>query len=109
MIEKKIECCIGTDRAGNVRARLSLLVVENDKVISEQYHSVSIEPGADKTAIKSAIDAHLTDQNSSIPGAPWPTIPDEAWTDVVAHCAIVQKPELVAKFQEMRAARKETD
>lgn len=104
MITKKIEHCIGTDRSGFVRARLSLLVVEGDTVLSEKYHSINISPGADLDAIRAANEAHLADPNGGIPGAPWPRIPDAAWADVEAHCAIVHKPAVVAVFAERTAA-----
>lgn len=105
MIEKKIELCIGSDRQKLLRARLSLLVVENGRVLSEQYHSISIEPGADLAAIRAANEAHLANPDGGIPGAPWPKIPDAEWADVEQHIAILHKPEVVSEFQAARAAQ----
>src|SRR5690348_13970422 len=99
MIEKKIEICVGTDRAKFLRARLSLLIVENGRVLSEQYHSINIEPGADTDALRAANEAHLADPNGGIPGAPWPKIPDSEWADVEACIGIIHKPEVVASFK----------
>lgn len=98
MIEKKIEICVGSDRAKCLRARLSLLIVENGRVLSEQYHSINIEPGADLAAIRAANEAHLANPDGGIPGAPWPAIPESEWADVERHIAIIHKPEVVSAF-----------
>lgn len=105
MIEKRIAICIGTDRAKHVRARLSLLVVENEIVLSEQYHSIALHPGANLAQIRAQVEAHIGNQNGGIPGAPWPKIPDAEWTDVEAHCVIVHKPEVIAKYLADQQAR----
>lgn len=89
---KKIEICIGTDRAKHVRARLSLLSADG----SEHYHSINIAPGDDLAAIRAANEADICSPTSKVPGAPWPKIPDEAWADVEAHCAIIHKAAVVA-------------
>lgn len=88
-IEKKIVVCIGTDRANNVRARLSLLLMDGDSQISEQYHSVTLAPGDDLSATRTAVETHLAmaSADSGIPGGPWPAIPDAEWAKVVAVCA----------------------
>lgn len=102
MIEKKIEICVGTDRMKCLRARLSLLVVENGRVLSEQYHSINIEPGADLAAIRAANEAHLASLRSGIPGAPWPKIPDAEWAEVEQHAAIIHKPEVVTAYRALK-------
>ena len=107
MIEKKIEICIGTDRTKHLRARLSLLVVEDGRILSEQYHSINIEPGANLAAIRAANEAHLANPNGGIPGAPWPKIPDAEWAEVEQHIAIVHKPEVVAAYRERTKAKLE--
>lgn len=105
---KKIEICIGTDRAKNVRARLSLLVVDDSgAVLVENYHSVALMPGDDLEQVRAAVEAHLADPQGGIPGAPWPAIPDEEWADVQAHCAIVQKPAIVAAYLTAKHAREQ--
>lgn len=104
-IEKKIEICIGTDRAKNLRVRLSLLVVDGDATLSEHFHSVAIEPGADLAAIRAGVEAHITTPNGGVPGAPWPKIPDSEWADVEAHVGIAHKPEIVARFAAAKATR----
>ena len=98
MIEKKIEVCNGTDRAKFLRARLSLLVIDGATVLSEQYHSINIEPGENLSDVRARVEAHLAQPEavSAIPGAPWPKIPDSEWADVEAHVAIVHKPAVVA-------------
>ena len=107
MIEKKIEICIGTDRSKFLRARLSLLVVEGGRTLSEQYHSINIEPGADLAAILAANEEHLARTDGTIPGQPWPKIPDAEWAEVEQHIAIVHKPEVVAAYRARIAAAKE--
>ena len=107
MIEKKIELCIGTDRSKFLRARLSLLVVEDGRTLSEQYHSINIEPGGNLAAIRAANEAHLANPDGGIPGAPWPRIPDAEWAEVEQHIAIVHKPEVVSAYRARIAAAKE--
>jgi hypothetical protein len=92
-MEKKIIVCIGTDRASNVRARLSLLVVEKgEQVIAEHFHSVNIADGDPLDAVRASVEAHLAMDESScgIPLAPWPAIPDEEWRKVEQVCAVMQ-------------------
>ncbi len=100
MIERKIQICIGTDISRHVRARLSLLIIDGETVISEQYHSISIEPGADLARIRAVNEASL---ESGVPGGPWPKIPDEEWADLERHVAIVQKPEVVEAYIKAQA------
>lgn len=98
-MEKKIEVCIGTDRTGNVRARLSLLVVDDGNVISESYHAVNFAPTDDYAAVRAATEAHLgqAHEASGIPGAPWPAIPDEEWAKVTGVCHVIHTPDVIAK------------
>lgn len=102
-IEKKILVCVGTDQNKFLRVRLSLLVIEDGRVISEKYHSINIEPGADLAFLRSENEKALENPSSGIPGAPWPKIPDAAWGEVEQHIAIVHKPTVVEKFQAARA------
>lgn len=104
MIKKRIEICFGTDRDKFLRARLSLLVMEGDNVLSEQYHSINIAPGADLAALRAANEAHLADPKGGVPGAPWPKIPDSEWSDLERHVAITHKPEIVIAFKAKREA-----
>ena len=97
MIEKRIEICIGTDRAKHVRARLSLLLVDGANVINEQYHSISIEPGADLAALRAGNEAHIAKSDGGVPGAPWPAIPDDEWEKVVKCCTVVHTPDVLIK------------
>lgn len=105
MLEKKIEVCIGTDRAKFLRVRLSLMVVDNGNILSEQYHSISVFPGANLAALRAINEAHLADPNGSIPGAPWPPIPDAEWEEVTAHVGVIHKPSVVAAYQAAVEAR----
>ena len=101
-MQKKIECCIGTDRVGFVRARLSLILLDdNGAEMLERYHSVNIEPGSDLAATRAAVEAHLANPQGGIPGAPWPAIPDDVWKTVEDTCAIIQTPAKI-KAQEAR-------
>jgi len=97
MIEKKIEICIGTDRSKHVRARLSLLLVDDGNVINEHYHSISIEPGADLAALRAGNEAHIAKPGGGVPGAPWPAIPDAEWEKVEKCCAVVHTPDVLTK------------
>lgn len=101
-MEKKILVCIGTDEEKVMWARLSLLVVDGDEVITRQYHKIIIEPGADLASLRQANELHIS-RPGSIPGAPWPAIPDSEWADVEAYCALYHTEERCAAF----AAKKE--
>lgn len=104
-MKKTIECCIGTDRAGFVRARLSLILLNDTGAeLLERYHSVNIEPGANLAATRAAVEAHLANPDGGIPGAPWPAIPDDVWNTVEGACALVQTPAVIEAHQLRRAA-----
>ena len=104
-MQKKIEVCIGTDRAGFVRARLSLILLdENGVELLERYHSVNVEPGANLAAIRTAVETHLANPDGGIPGAPWPAIPDDVWSTVEKTCALIQTPAVIETHQLRRAA-----
>lgn len=117
-MEKKIEVCIGTDRAGNVRARLSLLLYDGAELQVEKYHSINLEPG-DNAALKRAdAEAHLAmpSAQSGIPFGPWPAIPDEEWAKVTTcipafHTAkaIEQRIERDAKREAQERAIREAE
>lgn len=104
-MEKKIVICIGTDEQKNVRARLSLLAIENGKVISRHYHSIGIEPGADLAALRADNEADITSPSSSVPMAPWPTIPDDEWASVEKFCSILHTPGVVKDWTKKKEAR----
>lgn len=97
MIEKKVVICLSTDEAKHVRARLSLLLIDGDEVLSRQYHSISLEPGADLAAIRVGNEAHLAKPGGGVPGAPWPAIPDSEWEKVEKCCAVVHTPDVLFK------------
>lgn len=103
---KTIDVCIGTDRARNVRVRLSLLVVNDvsGTVEAEHYHSVSLAPDDDVTATMMLIEQHLANPNGGIPGAPWPGIPPEVIAEITAYIGIAHTPERVAKRRAEKAA-----
>jgi hypothetical protein len=102
MIEKKIEICIGTDRAQGVRARLSLLILDGADIINENFHSVTLLPGDDPAAARSAIEAHIGKTGGGVPGAPWPKIPDEEWAKVLRVLPIFHTPAAIAKRRQTR-------
>lgn len=99
MIEKKIVVCIGTDRIGNVRARLSLMVVDGASVLSEHYHSINIAPGEDMAALRAVNEANIADADGGVPGAPWGAIPDAEWEKVEQVVSAIQTPEVVAAYR----------
>lgn len=104
-MEKKIVICIGTDESNHVRARLSLLLVDDGKTVSRQYHSLAIEPGADLSALRSGAETAISDPRNEIPLAPWPAIPDEEWEKVEKCCALIQTPAVVQKWEFQKEAR----
>lgn len=106
-MEKKIVVSIGTDEQVGIRARLSLLVVEGEQVLSRQYHSIGIVPGADLVALRNANEQHLAQPFaiSGIPGAPWPSIPEEEWNKVKAVIDVFHTPEVVMKYEMQVAER----
>lgn len=91
-MEKKITVCVGTDRASNIRARLSLMLFEGGRMQMERYHSVSLAPGDDIGAKRSEVEEHLARADGGIPFAPWPKIPDAEWAKVEGVRAIVCGP-----------------
>ena len=97
MIEKKVLVCLGTDEAKHVRARLSLLLIDGDEIINRQYHSISIEPGADLVALRAGNEAHLAKPGGGVPGAPWPAIPDAEWEKVEKCCTVVHDAAVLFK------------
>lgn len=97
-MDKEIAVCIGTDRIGHVRVQLNLMVVDSGNVITERYHSVNVAPGEDAEAVRTAVQTHLA-QADSIPGAPWPAIPDSEWAKVTAVIAAVQTPDVISAYQ----------
>lgn len=106
MIEKRIAVCIGTDRAGNVRARLSLMLADGDNIISESYHSVSIAPGEDADQIRAAVENHIgmSAEESGVPGSPWPAIPDDEWAKIIGVMNVIQTPDVVLAAVAIRDA-----
>lgn len=97
---KKIDVCVGMDRARNLMIRLSLLIVDDDNpeiVLAEQFLRWSASPGDNLTDIRSQLEIGIGNPDSGIPGAPWPKIPDEEWAEVEQIAAILHTPERVAK------------
>lgn len=98
---KTIDICIGTDRARNLRVRLSLLYLDDDtgEVVSEHYHSGVIQPGDDPAALRANWEAHLAKPGGGVPGAPWPKIPDAQWNEVLAMIPILHTTARIEKRQ----------
>lgn len=86
MLDKLIELCIGTQRDGGVRVRLSLLLFVNGRQIHEHFHSFMLMPGDDPAIARKNVESHLAlaESANSIPGAPWGPIPDTEWSKVLA-------------------------
>lgn len=99
---KKIDVCVGMDRARNLAVRLSLMIVDDDNpdvVLSERFHRMDIGPGYPLAQARSELEAHIGQPYAvnGIPGAPWPKIPDEEWAEVEQIAAILHTPERIAK------------
>lgn len=103
---KKIDVCVGTDRARNIRVRLSLMVVDDDTgdVLSEQYHSGELHPGDDPAALRASWDNHLSQRGGGIPGAPWPAIPDAEWNEVLAIVRVLHTQQRRQAWAQIKAA-----
>ena len=99
---KKIDICVGTDRERNIRVRLSLLFIDDASgtVIAEKYHSGTLQPGDNPQSLRDAWDAHLSNPDGGIPGAPWPKIPDAEWNEVLAIVNTLHTPERIAVRRE---------
>lgn len=100
---KKIDLCVGTDRERNIRVRLSLLFIDDasGSVMSDTYHSGTLHPGDNPQSLRDVWDAHLTNPDGGIPGAPWPKIPDAEWAEVEAIVSTLHTPERIAKRREI--------
>lgn len=98
-MEQKIELCIGTDREGSIRIRLSLLLMNGEAVVAEKFHSASLMPGDDPALLRTILNEHLAmpQSASGIPGAPWPSIPDAEWKKVSSVIPIFHTEALVKK------------
>lgn len=104
--EKRIEVCIGTDRNGGIRIRLSLLLLDGRDVLKEHFHSGMFMPGDDPVALRASWDAHLSQSDSGIPGAPWPAIPDAEWAKVLGVQPIFHTTEKVVEHRARRSTNK---
>ena len=102
---KKIDICVGTDRERNLRVRLSLLYLDDETgdIITEHYHSGNLQPGDDPAKLRAHWEAHLARPDGGIPGAPWPTIPDAEWNEVLGIVQLLHTPTRIAKRQERDA------
>lgn len=89
-MDKAIEACIGSARDKSVRVRLSLLLLDNGKVVFEHFHSINLMPGDDYSAARAVVEQHLAAPDSGIPWAPWPAIPDSEWSKIEAVLSILQ-------------------
>ncbi len=89
----------------NIGVRLSLQILDGDKVGFQHYHCFPpMPPGENLDAWRAAIEANIGDVNSGIPFAPWPAIPDAEWNEVKAVAAMVWTPERVAAQKEKESA-----
>jgi hypothetical protein len=96
---KIIKVAIGTDAGLGFRARLSLIVQDDDgAVLSDRPHSINVNPTDDIDEVRAAVEQHLAQpfEQSGIPGAPWPAIPDDEWRKAVAMRAIWHPAEVIA-------------
>lgn len=106
-MEKRIEICVGTDRSGGVRARISLLTMSGESVLNESYHSVTLLPGDDPSSVRADVERHLSqpEQLSGIPGSPWGPIPDEEWVKVTGVLPLFHTSEKVATRRALLAQK----
>jgi len=105
-MEKQIVICIGTDRQGGVRARLSLLTMDGEDVIHEHFHSINLTPGDDPARARKEIEDHLAmpKQQSDIPGAPWGPIPDDEWAKVIGVLPFFHTEAAIKRVADKKAA-----
>lgn len=91
---KEITICVGIDEGRNIRIRLTL---SSDGF--KHFHATVCRPGDDLGKVRAALESHISNayEQNSIPGAPWPKIPDSEWAEVAQIAAILHTPERVAK------------
>ena len=102
-IMKQIKVCVGTSEGKSIRARLSLLFIDDDSgaIMSRHFHSSQdLLPGDDAIAEKLRLEADICSPQSGVPGAPWPKIPDAEWNEVLAIVNTLHTPERVAARRE---------
>lgn len=89
MIEKRtVLSRIDIDpQSGIVMARFVKQIVEDGKVLHEEYHRTSIEPGADTDKQMALVNAHLQTMNSA---------PVQDYALLKAHCALAHTPQVIA-------------
>ena len=89
----------------DIRARLSLQILDGDKMGFQHYHCFPpMPPGENLDSWRTAIEENIGDVNSGIPFAPWPAIPDAEWNEVKAVAAMVWTPDRVAAQKEKESA-----
>lgn len=95
---KKITISVGSDESRNIRIRITL---SSDGF--KHFHTTTCRPGDDLSQVRAALEAHIAmpyEQNS-IPGSPWPKIPDEEWAEVEQIASILHTPERIQKRREI--------
>jgi hypothetical protein len=89
-MEQKVVACIGTDRSGGVRVRLSLMLMLGERVVSEKFHSVMVSAEDSLDEKRALVESHLAmpESASGIAFGPWPAIPDAEWNKVQRVCDV---------------------
>lgn len=104
-MEKKIIMKIEILPDKIIQGVLILLLVNGSNIISQHLHRILLVPGGDADAIRTQNEMHLgmPQEESGIPGAPWPKIPDSEWAELMKYVAIAHTPEVVAAYRAHQA------
>ena len=99
MIEKKTFINqITVDSEGIILVQFVKAIVENDIIISREYHRTSILPGEDVAVQLAAVDAHLPKINAA-PISDEPLLSVLKRADLLGVAAAAHTPAVVTRFQ----------
>jgi hypothetical protein len=104
MLEKKtIIDQIEILRSGHIQIRSGKLVVEDDKIISSQWHRTALDPGTDIDLVLNAVNVHLEQMREARCGeekTPFSELTPQFLREKVL---MIHTPELVQKYRDLRA------
>lgn len=95
-MQKLIKSQVEVTPDKHIGVRLSLQIVNGEKVDFQHYHRFPIlPPGSDLANWRAAVETHIANADGGIPFAPWPAIPDSEWAEVEAVASLAWTPERV--------------
>lgn len=84
---------------GEVEAHVHCFIADGDEIISGRHHYVLMEPGHDLSERLEAVNTSI------VCDLKYPAVTDEQWKLAQAHFDLVATPEMVKKWDGIRAAR----